>query len=334
MKFSGKQIVPGLPALILIFITGCSGNGAPAVIGPNGGIVLSNDHKASVTIPAGALSKQVGITVNAVSGTPAGNIGAAYEFEPSGTTFNQPATISITYNPADLPSTVAESSLKLGTLVNNQWTELSGSTVDAAAHTVTGTTTHFSVYGVFAVVPDAPTGLQAIPGDGQMTISWNAASGATSYNLYMAPVSILAFPGSADPGNTGPVQGDCVDENNVPYASFEINPGASAFETLIGDSTGTEAVACDVAVVSGTVTATIDGHVVTLTDGQHHTFVRLTNWASVLPGATQQSGLACCASILSGLTNGTGYFFAVTAVNASGESAESSPSWATPTALP
>ncbi|MDP2793931.1 MAG: kelch repeat-containing protein [Sulfurisoma sp.] len=37
--------------------------------------------------------------------------------------------------------------------------------------------------------PAAPTGVQAIPGNSQATISWNAVSGATSYNVYMATQS-------------------------------------------------------------------------------------------------------------------------------------------------
>ncbi len=38
-------------------------------------------------------------------------------------------------------------------------------------------------------IPSAPTGVSAVAGDGQVTISWNGVSGATSYNLYMAPQS-------------------------------------------------------------------------------------------------------------------------------------------------
>jgi hypothetical protein len=156
MKPFGKNILYGLFVPSLIFLAGCgggggggsTGGGTPAGIGPNGGTVASSDGKASVTIPAGALSQETAITVNTASSPPAGNIGTAYEFGPSGTAFSQPVTISVTYNQADLPSTVTESSLKLGTLVNNQWAEVTGSTVDVAAHSVTGTTTHFSVYGV------------------------------------------------------------------------------------------------------------------------------------------------------------------------------------------
>jgi alpha-tubulin suppressor-like RCC1 family protein len=39
--------------------------------------------------------------------------------------------------------------------------------------------------GIFSV-PAAPTGVVATPGNGQVTVSWNTVSGATSYNLYVA----------------------------------------------------------------------------------------------------------------------------------------------------
>lgn len=37
--------------------------------------------------------------------------------------------------------------------------------------------------------PSAPTGIAAVAGDGQVTLSWNTVSNAVSYNLYMASVS-------------------------------------------------------------------------------------------------------------------------------------------------
>lgn len=39
-----------------------------------------------------------------------------------------------------------------------------------------------------STLPSAPAGVNAMAGNGQMTISWNAVAGATSYNLYMASV--------------------------------------------------------------------------------------------------------------------------------------------------
>jgi hypothetical protein len=41
-----------------------------------------------------------------------------------------------------------------------------------------------TVTGGGGTAPAAPTGVTATPGNGQVTISWNAVSGATSYNIY------------------------------------------------------------------------------------------------------------------------------------------------------
>ncbi len=96
--------------------------------------------------------------------------------------------------------------------------------------------------------PSTPTGVAASAGNGQATISWSAASGATSYNLYMAT------------------------ESGVTKSNYSSKAG-----------------------------------------GMTHT--------SVTSPYTHAS-----------LTNGTTYYFVVTAVNAAGESAESSEVLATPSA--
>ena len=324
MKFSCKLIVPVFLALILASIAGCGGGNAPAVIGPAGGVVTSNDSKASVMIPAGALSQQTKITVNAVPSTPTGNIGTAYEVGPSGTTFDKPVTISIAYDPNALPSNVTESSLRLCKQKDDEWEDVDESMVDDHAHEVTGIIKHSGIHCVIAKLPDVPTGLQMISGEG-LTIKWNAALRATSYNLYMAPVSAFGYPVSASTDNTEPILNEFVDKNNVRYGSFELDPGEAAFVVTIQDPTETTLVATDVVIVTGTVTVTVNGETVTLTAGQHHTFLLLPNWATVLPGAMQHSGLDCC--IFNQTDRANEYFFAVTAVNKRGESAQSSPSW-------
>ncbi len=171
-----------------------SGGGGPSGIGPSGGTASSGDGRGSVTVPAGALSQDTAIAVAVASNPPAGNIGTAYDFGPDGTNFSQPVTISITYDDANLPGGVTESNLTLGTVANNQWTAVANATVDTVTNVVSGTTTHFSVYGVIAVgdsgtVPAAPTGVTVAAGDGQVTVSWDAVPGATSYNVYMAAQS-------------------------------------------------------------------------------------------------------------------------------------------------
>jgi sugar lactone lactonase YvrE len=142
--------------LLAALIPSCASNGGPSGIGPNGGTVTSANGNASVSIPAGALSQTTTITVALAANAPAGDIGAAYEFGPSGTSFGQPVTISISYDDTTLPPGVSEAALRLGKVVDNQWQTITNSVVDAAANLVTGTTSTFSTYGVVvgeAVIP-------------------------------------------------------------------------------------------------------------------------------------------------------------------------------------
>lgn len=47
----------------------------------------------------------------------------------------------------------------------------------------------FNVYGVAGSVPAAPSGLEAVPGDSFVALSWNPSFGATGYNVQQATVS-------------------------------------------------------------------------------------------------------------------------------------------------
>ena len=126
------------------------GGGGSPLIGPKGGIVASSDGKATVNIPPGALSEKTDITVASASSVLPGTIGHRYEFGPSGTTFSQPVTISITYEDADLPFGTNVTNLNLGTKGVSQWEVEVGSSVDTASRKVSGTTTSFSTYGIVA----------------------------------------------------------------------------------------------------------------------------------------------------------------------------------------
>jgi len=173
-----------------ILLAACGGDvdgTEPTGMGPNGGTVTSSDGNASVRVPPGALSQKTVITVAPVSNPPSGNIGTAYEFGSDGITFSQPVTITIKYDEANIPSGISELDLKLGNFVNNGWQQVTGSTIDRATNTVSGTTTSFSIYGVIAEI-GAPIVWQIIPGNGKVTLSWFDFSGAISYNVYMASV--------------------------------------------------------------------------------------------------------------------------------------------------
>ena len=101
------------------------------------------------------LTQSIGLTVQPAALPPATDVsalvgGTAYELGPSGTTFAAPITVAVQYAPAGIPARMAERRLRLFTLVAGAWQLVPGSAVDPATHTVTGTTSHFSTYGVLA----------------------------------------------------------------------------------------------------------------------------------------------------------------------------------------
>lgn len=126
---------------------------ASTVISAAGGTVVSADGKATLVIPAGAVSQATPIAVLPTTTFPASALlvsGTTYDFEPSGTQFAQPVTVRINYTAANVPAGVAQSAVRLYVAGTTTWTQVAGSTVDTVAHTISGTTTHFSEYAGLA----------------------------------------------------------------------------------------------------------------------------------------------------------------------------------------
>lgn len=72
------------------------------------------------------------------------------------------------------------------------------------------------VHGHDATPPDIPTGLTATPDDGEVALSWSAATGATSYNVKRATVSGGVYTTLAT-GLTSPSYTDTTVTNSVTY---------------------------------------------------------------------------------------------------------------------
>ncbi|KKU45030.1 MAG: Glycoside hydrolase family 48, partial [Microgenomates group bacterium GW2011_GWA2_46_7] len=102
------------------------------------------------------------------------------------------ATITITYDDADIPEGISEDQLTLSYYDSSagQWVEILA-VQDTTLNTLTGTTTHFSTFAPTyptgstpPVAPGTPTGTA---GNATVTISWTAATddvGVTGYEVY------------------------------------------------------------------------------------------------------------------------------------------------------
>ncbi|MCY2687984.1 BspA family leucine-rich repeat surface protein [Salinimicrobium sp. TH3] len=125
--------------------------GAVNIVGPEGGVVITNDGLVNLIIPESAVDENINITVNPVVDElqdPDVVPGALFDFNPSPYNFKQDLTLTIKYDPANLPVGVAEDELRLLAVVNGEWVQLAGSSVDVENKTVTGPLSSFSRKGV------------------------------------------------------------------------------------------------------------------------------------------------------------------------------------------
>jgi len=184
-------------------------------------------------------------------------------------------------------------------------------------------------------VPAAPTGLTASAGNGQVSLSWTASSGATSYNVYRGTAAGAENATPIVTGLTGTGYTDSGLTNGTTYY-YKV-----AAVNLAGTSAqSAEASAKPVVAVPAAPTG--------LTANAGNAQVSLSWTAS--SGATSYSvyrgtsaggesataivtGLTGTSYTNTGLTNGTAYYYKVAAVNASGTSAQSNEASATPNSV-
>lgn len=78
--------------LALATFAGCDPAGAD-VVGPEGGVVVSEDGRLTIDIPEGALTDEVALTIETVDDEPDKALGPAYRVRPVGTVFETPVQV-------------------------------------------------------------------------------------------------------------------------------------------------------------------------------------------------------------------------------------------------
>jgi hypothetical protein len=125
-----------------------AGDATHTTIGTSGGTVQSADGRLTITIPAGALTAATDVTIQPLSNEAPLGMGLGYRLGPEGTTFAAPVKLSFAYDDA-LLNGVPEDFLWIVTQAENgSWNAMLRSYVDAASHTVSVETTHFSDWAV------------------------------------------------------------------------------------------------------------------------------------------------------------------------------------------
>jgi uncharacterized delta-60 repeat protein len=186
------------------------------------------------------------------------------------------------------------------------------------------------------VAPSAPTGVSATAGDGQVTISWSAVSRATSYNLYFGTTTgVTKTTGTKVAGVTSPsAHTGRTNGTTYFYVVTAANAaGESAESTQVG---ATPQVPAPGAPTGPSATAG-NGQVriswSAVTGATSYNLYFSTSTGVTKTNSTKITGVTSPYTH-TGRTNGTAYFYVVTAQNAGGESAESAQVSATPVGAP
>jgi fibronectin type 3 domain-containing protein len=192
-------------------------------------------------------------------------------------------------------------------------------------------------------VPAAPTGVGAVGGTKQATISWAAVSGATSYNLYWSKTSgVTTANGTKIANATSPaVQTGLSDSTIYYYIVTAVNSvGESAPSVQVAATTLASVPAPTAPAAPAGVTATGGANQVTVSWSAVTAATSYNVYYSTTSGVTITNGSkianATSPYVQTGLNAGTTYYYIVTAVNSVGESTASAQATATtnPAATP
>ncbi len=204
-----------------------------------------------------------------------------------------------------------------------------------ASHEESATTT--SAPAPTPTVPAAPTGVIAAGGTKQVTVTWPAVTGATSYNLYWsATAGVTKTTGTKIAGATSPtVQNGLADSTTYYYIVTAVNSageGGASVQVAATTLASTPPPATVPSAPTG-VTATGGANQVRVSWSAVTGATSYNIYWSATSGVTKSTGTKIAGTtspyVQTGLSAGTAYYYIVTAQNGAGEGAASTQATAT-----
>lgn len=181
--------------------------------------------------------------------------------------------------------------------------------------------------------PAAPTGVTTATANTQLTPTWAAVTGATSYNVYYRTTAGVTIANGAKVANAisgTPITGLV---NGTPYYVVVTAVNAAGESALSSEVSATPAFSAPTGVTAAAGNTKITPSWTAVTGATSYNIYYSTAAGIAIPNRTKITGATSGAPI-TGLTNGTTYYVVVMAVNASGESALSAEVRVTPVAFP
>jgi hypothetical protein len=140
----GSSNPPAPPKIAITAVGTDQGSAVEGIITPAGGTLASADGRLLIEVPAGAVASDTTLTIQPITNEAPGGTGAAYRLGPEGQTFAVPATLTFTYDDAEIAdSDPAALDIAYQDAIG-QWHALDQNTRDEAARTLSVETPHFS----------------------------------------------------------------------------------------------------------------------------------------------------------------------------------------------
>lgn len=136
----------GLITIALTLGTGCTEYEGD-LVGPRGGVVMSEDGHFMLEIPAGALEQPIEITIDEVECQRPESVGPCYELGPIGLPLLTPGRITYALGPEMLDGVDID---ELGLLAERDdgWSRLADREVDRKDEIVTGSAVYLSAFEI------------------------------------------------------------------------------------------------------------------------------------------------------------------------------------------
>jgi fibronectin type 3 domain-containing protein len=183
-----------------------------------------------------------------------------------------------------------------------------------------------------ATVPTVPTGLAATAGNAQVNLVWTASPNATTYNVKRStvtggPYATVSSPTTASFTDKSPANG-----TTYFYVVSAVNSGGESANS--SEASAKPAAPSQAPAAPSGLTATVANTQVSLTWSASATATSYNLKRATSTGGpyTKISSPTATSFVDTGLTNGTTYFYVVSAINSAGESANSAQASATPVA--
>ncbi|MBI5636445.1 MAG: fibronectin type III domain-containing protein [Nitrospinae bacterium] len=207
--------------------------------------------------------------------------------------------------------------------------------IGAADTAVSSAVTAISAAVSTTAVPSAPSppaGIGVAAGNGQVIITWTAVAGAASYNVYYrtaANVTTANGTKVANAASGGAITG-LTNGTAYYFVVTAVNAGGeSAVSAEVGATPQVPipGVPSGIGITAGNAQVVL-GWTAIAGAASYNVYYRTAAGVTTANGTKVTTATSSC--VITGLTNGTAYYFVVTAVNAGGESAVSGEVNATP----